>query len=84
MKSWRSHLILKKYNLQMKKIFKIFFEEIPAAELNVERKLKWKIFLPKSTEPLELKLLKVLLLFTPVFLVIYIFATVFAIVFKIS
>ncbi|KIA89584.1 hypothetical protein [Kaistella jeonii] len=66
----------------MKKIFEIFFEEIPTAELNVERKLEWKMFLPKSTDVIELALLKGLLLFFPIFLVLYFSSIVFAVLFK--
>ena len=68
----------------MKKIFKIFFEEIPAAELNVERKLEWKMFLPKPTDAKELVLLKVFFLLLPMFLLIYFLSIVFAVLFRIS
>ena len=68
----------------MKKIFKIFFEEIPLAELNVERKLKWKMFLPKSADAVELVLLKVVFLLLPMFLLIYFLFIVFALLFRIS
>lgn len=68
----------------MKKIFKIFFEEIPLAELNVGRKLKWKMFLPKSADAVELVLLKVVFLLLPMFLLIYFLFIVFAMLFRIS
>ena len=68
----------------MKRIFKIFFEEIPLAELNVERKLKWKMFLPKSADAIELVLLKVFFLLLPMFLLIYFLSIVFALLFRIS
>lgn len=68
----------------MKKIFKIFFEEIPAAELNKERKLEWKMFLPKSTDVIELALLKRLLLFCLILLMFYFSSIVIAVLFKIS
>ena len=83
MKSRQYHLTLKK-NLQMKKIFEIFFEEIPDAELNVERKLEWKMFLPKSTDVIELALLKGLLLFFLILLVVYFSSIVIAVLFKIE
>ena len=66
----------------MKKIFEIFFEEIPAAELNEERKLEWKMFLPKSTDVIGVALLKGLLLFFPILLVFYFLSIVFAVVFN--
>ena len=68
----------------MKKIFEIFFEEIPAAELNVERKLEWKMFLPKSTDVIELALLKRLLLLFLILLVVYFSSIVIAVLFKIA
>ena len=68
----------------MKEIFKIFFEKIPAAELNVERKLEWKKFLPKSTDVIFLVLLKGLLLFFPILLVFYFLSVVIAVLFKIA
>ena len=68
----------------MKKIFEIFFEEIPASELNVKRKLEWKMFLPKSADAIELALLKGLLLFFPILLVFYFLTIVIAVLFKIA
>lgn len=66
----------------MKKIFKIFFEEIPAAELNKERKLEWRLFLPKSTDAIQLVLLKASFLLLPMVFVTYFLSIVFAVVFN--
>ena len=66
----------------MKKIFKIFFEEIPAAELNKERKLEWRLFLPKSTDAIELIFLKAAFSLLPMLLVLYFLSIVFAVVFS--
>lgn len=46
----------------MKKLFNIFFEKIPADELCKQRNLRWKMFLPKAKDHLDLKLIKVVLL----------------------
>ncbi len=64
----------------MKKLFEIFFEEIPAAELNVKRKGEWKMVLPKSTDFIGLAVLKTVFLLFSMFFLIYFLSIVIAVV----
>lgn len=67
----------------MKKIFKIFFEKIPAEQLIQERTLTWKMLLPKSREDGGLKFLKIILLVFFTFLVLVPLSIIVAIIFRI-
>ncbi len=65
----------------MKKLFEIFFEEIPAAELNVKREGEWEMVLPKCTDLIGLAVLKTVFLLFLMFLLIYFLSIVVAVVF---
>ena len=67
----------------MKKIFKIFFEKIPAEQLIHERILTWKMLLPKSREDGGLKFLKIILLVFFTFLMLVPLSIIVAIIFRI-
>ena len=67
----------------MKKIFKIFFEKIPAEQLIQERTLTWKMLLPKSRENGGLKFIKVILLVFFTFLMLVPLSIIVAIIFRI-
>ena len=67
----------------MKKIFKIFFEKIPAEQLIQERTLTWKMLLPKSREDGGLKFLKIILLVFFTFLMLVPLSIIVAIIFRI-
>ena len=67
----------------MKKIFKIFFEKIPAEQLIQERRLTWKMLLPKSREDGGLKFLKIILLVFFTFLMLVPLSIIVAIIFRI-
>ena len=67
----------------MKKIFKIFFEKIPAEQLIQERTLTWKMLLPKSREDGGLKFLKIILLVFFTFLMVFSLSIIVAIIFRI-
>ena len=67
----------------MKKIFKIFFEKIPAEQLIQERTLTWKMLLPKSRENAGLKFIKVILLVFFTFLMLVPLSIIVAIIFRI-
>jgi len=67
----------------MKKIFKTFFEKIPVEQLNQERTLTWKMFLPKSRDNGALKFLKVILLVLFTFLMLVPLSIIVAIIFRI-
>lgn len=67
----------------MKKIVKIFFEKIPAEQLNQERTLTWKMLLPKSREDGGLKFLKIILLVFFTFLMLVPLSIIVAIIFRI-
>ena len=67
----------------MKKIFKIFFEKIPAEQLIQERTLTWKMLLPKSREDGGLTFLKIILLVFFTFLVLVPLSIIVAIIFRI-
>lgn len=67
----------------MKKIFKIFFEKIPAEQLIQERTLTWKILLPKSREHGGLKFLKIILLVFFTFLMLVPLSIIVAIILRI-
>lgn len=67
----------------MKKIFKIFFEKIPAEQLIQERTLTWKMLLPKSREDGGLKFLKIILLVFYTFLMLVPLSIIVAIIFRI-
>lgn len=67
----------------MKKIFKIFFEKIPAEQLIQERILTWKMLLPKSREDGGLKFLKIILLVFFTFLMLVPLSIIVAIIFRI-
>ena len=67
----------------MKKIFKIFFEKIPAEQLIQERTLTWKMLLPKSREDGGLIFLKIILLVFFTFLMLVPLSIIVAIIFRI-
>lgn len=67
----------------MKKIFKIFFEKIPAEQLIQERTLTGKMLLPKSREDGGLKFLKIILLVFFTFLMLVPLSIIVAIIFRI-
>lgn len=67
----------------MKKIFKIFFEKIPAEQLIQERTLTCKMLLPKSREDGGLKFLKIILLVFFTFLMLVPLSIIVAIIFRI-
>lgn len=67
----------------IKKIFKIFFEKIPAEQLIQERTLTWKMLLPKSREDGGLKFLKIILLVFFTFLMLVPLSIIVAIIFRI-
>lgn len=67
----------------MKKIFKVFFEKIPAEQLIQERTLTWTMLLPKSRENGGLKFLKIILLVFFTFLMLFPLSIIVAIIFRI-
>lgn len=68
----------------MKKIFNTYFEEVPISELRKERKLTWKMFLPKLTNSAELIVLKIVILLIPLLIVSFLLSVFITVIFRIS